>query len=175
MSKTTPPLALADATWQEHARRLFERLPEHHRRWLAGLLSLLAGYGGDIFVAELLAVHKDTVRRGKRELRGGLGEHPPQRVRRAGAGPKRLEELEPQIEADLRELVEPETAGDPCNSRKWTRRSLGKLAKALQAKGYRVGPDTVKRLLEKGGSRSKETASASRGRPTPTETSSSGT
>ncbi len=61
MSKTTSALALADPIWQEQARLLFERLPEHHRRWLAGLLSVLAGYGGDVFVAELLAVHEDTV------------------------------------------------------------------------------------------------------------------
>ncbi len=175
MSKTTSALALANPVWHEQARLLFERLPEHHRRWLAGLLSLLAGYGGDVFVAELLAVHEDTVRRGKHELKGGLGERPPLRVRRAGAGPKPVEELEPKIEADLRELVEPEAAGDPCSSRRWTRRSLRKLAKALLVKGHRVGPDTVKRLLEKGGTRSRGTASASRAHPTPTGTSSSDT
>ena len=173
MSKTIS--ALADPTWQGQARLLFERLPEHHRRWLAGLLSELAGYGGDVLVADLLAVHEDTVRRGKHELRGGLGEHPPERVRRAGAGRKRLEELEPEIEVALRELVEPETAGDPCSSRRWTRRSLRKLAKALQAKGHQIGPDTVKRLLDKGGTRSKGTESASLGRRIRTETSSSDT
>jgi hypothetical protein len=173
MSKTTS--ALADPTWQGQARLFFDRLPEHHRRWLAGLLSQLAGHGGDVFVADLLAVHEDTVRRGKRELRGGLGEYTPERVRRAGAGPKRLEELDPEVEVALRELVEPETAGDPCSSRRWTRRSLRNLAKALQAKGHKIGPDTVKRLLEKGGTHSKGTESASLGRRTPTGTSSSDT
>ena len=173
MNKHTP--SLADPIWQEQARLLFERLAEHHRRWLAGLLSLLVGCGGDVLVGELLEVHEDTVRRGKHELRGGLSEYPPGRVRRPGAGHKRLEELDPGVEEALRELVEPETAGDPCSSRKWTRRSLKKLAKALQAKGHQIGPDTVKRLLKKGGTRSRETESASQGRRTQTETHSSGT
>lgn len=173
MSKTTS--RLEDPAWQGQARLFFERLPEHHRRWLAGLLSLLAGYGGDVLVADLLAVHEDTVRRGKHELRGGLGEHPPERVRRAGAGPKRLEEIDPEVEVALSELVEPETAGDPCNRRKWTRRSLCKLAKSLQAKGHQIGPDTVKRLLKKRATRSRETESASPARRTRTGTSSSGT
>ena len=100
-----------------------------------------------------MGLHEDTVRRGKHELESGLEDRPPDRARLAGAGRPRMEDTDPTIEGDLKALVEPEAAGDPCSGRKWTRKSLRQLAKRLHAKGHSVGPDTVKRLLEKGGTR----------------------
>lgn len=47
----------------------------------------------------------------------------------------------------LAELVEDATAGDPISGLKWTRRTSRKLSRALKRRGYRVGPDTVRRLL----------------------------
>ncbi len=44
-------------------------------------------------------------------------------------------------------LVEGETAGDPMTKRKWVRSSLRWLSKALDWRGYEVGPMTVRRLL----------------------------
>lgn len=47
----------------------------------------------------------------------------------------------------LDELVEDATAGDPITGLKWTRKTSRKLSRALTRRGYRVGPDTVRRLL----------------------------
>jgi hypothetical protein len=47
----------------------------------------------------------------------------------------------------LDELVEDATAGDPVTGLKWTRKTSRKLSRALKRRGYRVGPDTVRRLL----------------------------
>lgn len=47
----------------------------------------------------------------------------------------------------LDELVEDATAGDPVSGLKWTRKTSRKLSRALKRRGYRVGPDTVRRLL----------------------------
>ena len=174
MDKTRPPW-LGDSTWGERAQQLLGLLPEHHRRWVAGLLSLQVGRGGDRWVSELVCMHEDTVRRGKHEVEAGLDDRPPDRVRLPGAGRPLVEERDPTIEEDLTAMVEPDTAGDPCSSRKWTRKSLRELAKALQAKGHKVEHDTVKRLLQKGGTRSRGTGRDSRDRPTRTETLSSST
>jgi hypothetical protein len=47
----------------------------------------------------------------------------------------------------LDELLEDDTAGDPVRGLKWTRKTLRKLSRKLKRRGYRVGPDTVRRLL----------------------------
>jgi len=44
-------------------------------------------------------------------------------------------------------LLEDDTAGDPVRGVKWTRKTLRKLSRQLKRRGYRVGPDTVRRLL----------------------------
>jgi hypothetical protein len=47
----------------------------------------------------------------------------------------------------LDQLLADDTAGDPVRGVKWTRKTLRKLSRQLKRRGYRVGPDTVRRLL----------------------------
>jgi hypothetical protein len=49
----------------------------------------------------------------------------------------------------LNELLADSTAGDPMTGLKWTRKTSVKLSRELKRRGYRVGPDTVRRLLDK--------------------------
>ena len=172
---TDTPAWLDNSDWREQAKQLFDRLPENQRRWFAGLVSLQIGWGGIERVCELFDVHDGTVRIGRGELRSGLENHPAARVRRTGAGRKPIEEVDPKAEEALLKLVEPETAGDPCSSQKWVRRTPRKLAEALKKKGHKISRQTVRRLLKKRGIRCGATENASRGRPTPTGTSSSAT
>ena len=53
----------------------------------------------------------------------------------------------------LAELLQDATAGDPVTGLKWTRKSSVKLSRELKRRGYRVGADTVRRLLSKHGYR----------------------
>lgn len=48
-------------------------------------------------------------------------------------------------------LVRDATAGDPVRGLKWTRKTSRTLSQALRRQGYRVGPDTVRRLLQRCG------------------------
>jgi len=43
------------------------------------------------------------------------------------------------------------TAGDPTRGLKWTRKTSRKLSQQLKRRGYKVGPDTVRRLLDQQG------------------------
>ena len=122
MSRTRP----WDPAFCESALKVTDRLPEHHRRWVAGLLAQALGSVSGI--AELLGMDRKTVRRGKKEVEAGLRACPPNRVRRAGAGGKLAEERDLTLEEDLLALVEADAAGDPMTSRKWTRKSLRQLA-----------------------------------------------
>jgi hypothetical protein len=44
-------------------------------------------------------------------------------------------------------LLADATAGDPVTGLKWTRKTSAKISRELKRRGYRVGPDTVRRLL----------------------------
>ena len=162
-----------DPGFREGAQEVAARLPEHHRRWVAGLFAQALGSVSD--VAQLLGMDRKTVGRGKSEVENGLASQSSDRVRRPGAGAKLAEDKDPTLEADLLVLVEAETAGDPMTSRKWTRKSLRRLAEDLRKRGHRVGKDTVARLLKKGGTASKGIGSGSPAQPTQSATSSSAT
>jgi Rhodopirellula transposase DDE domain len=47
----------------------------------------------------------------------------------------------------LDDLVRDATAGDPIKGLKWTKKTSRKLSRVLKRRGYKVGPDTVRRLL----------------------------
>ena len=49
----------------------------------------------------------------------------------------------------LKELVTPETAGDPMTTQRWVRSSLRTLSVKLEAAGHAISPPTVGRLLRK--------------------------
>ncbi|MCL5996799.1 MAG: ISAzo13 family transposase [Chloroflexi bacterium] len=46
-------------------------------------------------------------------------------------------------------LLEDETAGDPVRGTKWTRKTLDKLAAGLKRRKFRIGRETVRRLLRR--------------------------
>ena len=46
-------------------------------------------------------------------------------------------------------MLKDATAGHPVTGLKWTRKTSRKLSRALRRKGFKVGPDTVRRLLSK--------------------------
>jgi hypothetical protein len=124
---------------------LRDHLDERSRRlWLAAEARSL-GYGGTQFVAAVTKVARDTIADGIKELAtnapaGG-------RVRRAGAGRKRAEQVDPELLTALDALVEPVTRGDPESPLRWTAKSLNTLAAELTAQGHPVSDDTVRRLL----------------------------
>ncbi len=128
---------------------LRDHLDERSRRlWLAAEARSL-GYGGTQSVAAVTKVAKDTISDGIRELAGETA--PGGRVRRAGAGRKRIEEVDPGLPAALDALVEPVTRGDPESPLRWTAKSLNTLAGELTAQGHPVSDDTVRRLLTEQG------------------------
>jgi transposase len=103
------------------------------------------GRGGIKTVAEATGAHPDTVARGVREF-GGLAE-PAVRVRAPGGGRKKLAETDPELLSGLKDLVDPETRGDPMSALVWTTKSTRNLAGALTAMGHPVSDRTVARML----------------------------
>jgi len=135
---------LAEAVGRRYSA-LRAHLDERQRRLLLGSEAVELGWGGVKAVAAATGAHPDTVARGKREIEGE-----PQRqvrVRRPGGGRKKLSETDPELAAQLRALVEPQTRGDPMSLLVWTTKSTKNLAAALAAAGHPVSDRTVARML----------------------------
>jgi len=69
--------------------RLVAATDERTRRLVVGFLARQRGRGGTSLLARITGLHRNTIARGRRELRQPFGW--PGRVRRPGAGGRRLE------------------------------------------------------------------------------------
>lgn len=130
-------------------------LDELTRRVWAGSEAIGIGRGGISKVAKETGLSRTTVRAGVRQLQseevqasGGDGkEFKRQRLRRAGGGRKRLQELDPEMTPALERMLEPATRGDPESPLKWTCKSAAHLAESLRAAGHPASERSVNRQL----------------------------
>ena len=97
-------------------------------------------------VAAAAGVSWQTVANGAAELASG-DSAPPGRVRRPGAGRKKLAGTGPELVPALRALVEASTRGDPCSPLTWTTLPVRDIAAELTRQGHRCGKNVVARLL----------------------------
>ena len=123
-------------------------LDERGRRRFAAAEALAAGRGGVTAVARITGVARSTIGRGLLELRGEAAPAAaPDRIRRKGGGRKPVVVTDPTVVADLKELVEPATRGDPMAPLLWTAKSLRTLAAGLGVLGHRICHNVVGDLL----------------------------
>src|SRR5438093_1084710 len=92
---------------------------------------------------------RPTIMKGIAELQGKapLARAEAGRVRRPGAGRKRIEEVTPGLQRALARIVEETTAGDPMSYLKWTNKSTRVMAEELERMGHEVSHVTVARCL----------------------------
>jgi hypothetical protein len=120
-------------------------LDERQRRVLAGLTARALGRGGVAQVAALFGMSRKTVTAAVAEVDAGL--ELSGRVRRPGAGRKKLIDHDPDLLLALDGLVEPESRGDPMCRLRWTVKSTRSLAEELSAQGHPVSSWSVSQLL----------------------------
>ena len=125
-------------------------LDERQRRVVAGATARLLGRGGTTAVARAAEMSRNTVTTGAVEMDAGEAALD-DRVRRVGGGRKQAIDKDPNLLLELDDLVSPEARGDPMSPLRWTSKSTYKLADALRAKGFDVGPTTVRELLHEMG------------------------
>ena len=129
---------------------LLPGLDERSRRLVPGTVARAAGDGGIGAVAKVTGASWQTVADGAAELASG-DDAGPGRVRRPGGGRKKLEDLDPQLTAALRELLEASTRGDPMSLITWTTLPVRGIAAELAAAGHPCGKNAVLRLLHAAG------------------------
>ena len=138
-------MQLSEAGLGEVFFQLRAVLDERQRRALAGVTARALGRGGVAHVAAVSGMSRKTVSAAVAEVDAGLVSGP--RVRRAGAGRKRLIEHDPGLLTALDGLVEPESRGDPMCRLRWTCKSTRNLADELTVEGHAVSSWTVGQLL----------------------------
>jgi Rhodopirellula transposase DDE domain len=145
---------------------LLPRLDERSRRLVLGAVARAAGDGGITAVAAAAGASWQTVADGAAELASG-DDAGPGRVRRRGAGRKKLEERDPRLIPALRELLEASTRGDPMSLLTWTTLSVRGIAAELTAAGYPCAKNAVLRMLHEQGFSTQGNSRAIEGRRHP--------
>ena len=124
-------------------------LDERQRRLWLGSEAAELGVSGVAIVARAVGADPKTVRRGRNELAAGIV--PDGRVRGPGGGRPSATDLDAGLASALRELVDPETRGDPMSPLRWTTKSTAHLAGALTEGGHPISARTVAGLLKDDG------------------------
>jgi hypothetical protein len=107
-------------------------LDEQGRRRFIALEAKALGHGGVSLMARISGLARSTIYCGLHDLRRNVSA-PPGRIRNKGGGRKKKTVEDPTLLADLKDLVEPVTRGDPTQPLLWTTRSLRNLVKELGA------------------------------------------
>lgn len=121
----------------------------NEQQWRHYLAAEAQRRGSASTVAQEAGVSLNTVKRGLREREAGQTYHPGARIRRPGAGRKKLAESDPTLLTDLEHALEPK--GDPMSLVRWTTKSLAHLVQALEAKGHHIKKSALAELLHEQG------------------------
>ncbi len=103
------------------------------------------GYGGVSKVRRACGLSRKAIDKGMHEISDG--NTMPGRIRRSGAGRKKITVRDPKLLASLEHLVEPETRGDPESPLRWICKSTRALAVQLTGKKHPVSHEKVAQLL----------------------------
>ncbi|WP_298443597.1 ISAzo13 family transposase [Ferrimicrobium sp.] len=123
-------------------------LDERLRRIVAASEAKAMGRGGIASVSRSTGVSRRAIHVGLRELEDHPEDMAPRRIRRSGAGRKKITETDPTLMSDLESLVEPVTRGDPISPLRWTTKSLRQLSEELGAMGHVLSHTSVGILLQ---------------------------
>jgi hypothetical protein len=121
-------------------------LDERTRRLMAANEALAVGRGGIARVSRACGLSRKAIAKGIQEIAAGTAP-PPGRVRRPGAGRKRITERDPRLAGDLELLIDPDTRGDPETPLRWTCKSTRTLAAQLTQQNHAISHMKVAQLL----------------------------
>jgi len=121
-------------------------LDERSRRIMAAAEARAIGRGGVAQVRRACGLSRQAITDGMAEI-AGQSTLPPGRVRRPGAGRKKITVSDPLLLRALDRLVEPETRGDPQSPLRWLCKSTRTLATELTRRKHPVSHEKVAQLL----------------------------
>jgi hypothetical protein len=121
-------------------------LDERTRRIVAANEAMSLGYGGISSISKASGLSRKAIANGIEDIKNGFC--PPEgRVRRVGAGRKKIETNDPQLLEALNYLIESETRGDPESPLLWICKSTRTLAAQLTKQKHPISHVKVGQLL----------------------------
>ncbi len=138
---------------ERHWLRVLATLDEAQARVFVAQRALEEGRGGVSRLSRLTGMSRPTIMKGIAALKrkGSLRGRESGRVRQPGGGRKRVEDVAPAVERELKKILDDATAGDPMGPLKWTNKSTRTMAAELERKGHDVSHVTVARCLREMG------------------------
>jgi hypothetical protein len=129
--------------------KVLSTLNEFQARLFVADKALDQGRGGISRLSKLTGMSRTTITKAVAELhsRTKLVLPAEGRIREAGAGRKRVEEEDGQLQGELTRILEETTAGDAMSALRWTNKSTQAMAKELTRRGHPVSDKTVARCL----------------------------
>ena len=112
---------------------------------MAASEALSLGYGGVSRIRRACGLSRKAIAKGIREI--ATGNSRPGRIRRPGAGRKKMVERDPKVLAALERLIEPATRGDPESPLRWICKSTRTLSAQLTRQKHPISHETVARIL----------------------------
>jgi len=130
---------------QNYGIKIFHTLNESQKRWYAAQKAIEIGYGGITKVKALTSMSRTTITKGIKELK--YKEQLETKIRKEGAGRKKITVVNEDIVKELELIMDENTAGDPMSTLKWTCKSTRNISDELNKKGIKVSYRTVYNLL----------------------------
>ena len=129
---------------------LWPIIDKRARRLCAATEAKILGYGGVSKVHRACGLSRKAITLGLRELREGI-RLPEGRIRRSGAGRKRITTTDPKLSSFLERMIGPETRGDPESPLRWICKSTRALAAQLTRQHHPISYVKVGQLLREQG------------------------
>jgi transposase len=146
--------------FKDRITKVLSILNERQKRLYLAMEAEDIGHGGVLIVSKASNVSRKTIIKGKKELQDFSQKGTPElsedigvadRIRKEGAGRKKVKESNPALMGALESMLEPITRGHPESVLKWTCLSTRTLAVALKKKGHIVSHTKVGELLKEAG------------------------
>jgi hypothetical protein len=133
---------------KEKLEKISPYLNEKQRRIVYAAEAEQLGRGGKTLICNMTGISRPTLNQGLQEL-SGRSESPfdMKRIRKKGAGRKKIITNYPGLLSALESLVEPLSRGDPESPLRWTVKSTRVLSEELSRMGYNVCKSLVATLL----------------------------
>ena len=125
-------------------------LDERTRRLMAASEARTLGYGGISQVRRACGLSRKAIAKGMREIKEGTSVSPG-RIRRSGAGRKKLLTHDPRLLVALDRLIDPDTRGDPESPLRWICKSTRTMAAQLTRQKHPVSHVKIAQLLNEQG------------------------
>lgn len=133
---------------KEKLERISPYLNEKQRRVVYAAEAEQIGHGGKTLICSLTGMSRPTINQGIRELSENSElQFDNKRIRKEGAGRKKITSENPGLLIALESLVEPLSRGDPESPLRWTIKSTRVLSEELSSMGYKVCKSLVATLL----------------------------